>query len=86
MKEYRFKNLNIKHDGQDFLVNGTAQYIIEDFDEDGKEAGFESAVLFDAIGKDGFITSKEVLEHLANSALIVLNNDSHLCRVLGNKI
>jgi hypothetical protein len=86
MKEYRFKNLNIKHDGQDFLVNGTAQYIIEDFDEDGKEAGFESAVLFDAIGKDGFITSKEVLEHLANSTLIVLNNDSHLCRVLGNKI
>lgn len=70
----------------DFLVNGVANYVIEDFDEDGKEAGFESAELYDALGKDGYVTSKEVLSHLAETALVYLNNDSHLCRVLGNKV
>lgn len=86
MHQYRFKNLNIKHEGMDFLVNGVANYVIEDFDEDGKEAGFESAELYDALGKDGYVTSKEVLSHLAETSLVYLNNDSHLCRVLGNKV
>lgn len=86
MLQYRFKNLNIKHEGIDFLVNGTAEYVIEDYDEDGRQAAFESAHLYDALGKDGYITSEEVLSHLADSTCAVLNNDSHLCRVLGNKI
>lgn len=86
MREYRFKNLNIKHEGIDFLCNGVARYVIEDFDEDGKEAGFESAELYDALSKDGFLTSKEVLSHLADTVVATLNSDSHLCRVLGNKI
>lgn len=85
MLQYRFKNLNIKHDGIDFLVNGVGHYVVEDFEEDGKEAAFEKVELYDALGKDGYITSAEVLEHLANTSVIWLNKDSHLCRVLGNK-
>lgn len=86
MYSYRFKNLNIKHEGLEFLVNGIAFYTIEDYEEDGKQAGFEKAELYDALGKDGYITSKEVLGYLQDSVLFVLNSDSHLCRVLGGKI
>lgn len=85
MSLYRFNNLNIKHETTDFLVSGEAFYVVEDFEEDGKQAGFESAVLFDALGKNGFITSKEVLGYLANTAVETLNRDSHLCRILGAK-
>lgn len=85
MLQYRFKNLNIKHDGIDFLVNGVGHYVVEDFEEDGREAAFDKVELYDALGKDGFITSKEVLEHLSETTAAWLNNDSHLCRVLGNK-
>lgn len=86
MHQYRFKNLNIKHDGIDFLVNGVAHYVIEDFEEDGKQAGFESAELYDALGKQGYVTSKEVLAGLEDSTLTALNSDNYLCRLLGNKI
>lgn len=86
MNQYRFKNLNIKHQGFDFLVNGVANYVVDDFEEDGKEAAFESAELYDALGKDGYITSKEVLAGLADTAVSYLNRDSHLCRILGNKV
>jgi len=86
MYQYRFKNLNIKHEGMDFLVNGVAKYVIEDYEEDGRQAGFETAELYDALGKDGFITSKEVLGYLSDSTVATLNNDSHLCRILGGKI
>lgn len=86
MYQYRFKNLNIKHEGLDFLVNGIANYVIEDYEEDGKQAGFESAELYDALGKEGYITSKEVLGYLSDSTVAALNNDSHLCRILGGKI
>jgi hypothetical protein len=86
MYQYRFKNLNIKHDGLDFLVNGLAHYVIEDYEEDGKQAGFEKAELYDALGKSGYITSSEVLKGLEDSTLVALNGDSHLCRVLGNKL
>jgi hypothetical protein len=86
MYQYRFKNLNIKHDGLDLLVNGSAQYIIEDYEEDGKQASFDSAELYDALGKDGFITSKEVLGYMSDSVVETLNKDSYLCRVLGGKL
>lgn len=86
MHLYRFKNLNIKHEGLDLLVNGSAQYTVEDYEEDGKQALFESAELLDALGKDGYITSKEVLSYMSDSVVEALNMDSHLCRVLGNKI
>jgi hypothetical protein len=86
MNAYRFRNLNIKHEGLDFLVNGIAYYEIEDYEEDGKQAGFERAELYDALGKDGYVTSKEVLGYMSDTVLIALNNDSYLCRVLGNKI
>jgi hypothetical protein len=86
MYQYRFKNLNIKHDGIDFLVNGIAHYVIEDFEEDGKQAGFEKAEVYDALGRNGYITSKEVLAGLEDSTLASLNSDNYLCRVLGNKI
>lgn len=86
MKEYRFKNLSIKHDGADFLVNGLAKYVIEDYEEDGKQAGFESAVIFDAVGKSGYIHSEECKSYMEGSVLTALNQDSHLCRVLGSKI
>jgi hypothetical protein len=86
MFQYRFKNLNIKHEGLDLLVNGSAGYTIEDYEEDGKQALFESADLYDALGKDGYITSKEVLSYMADSVVETLNKDSHLCRVLGGKL
>ena len=86
MLEYRFKNLNIKHEGYDLLVNGTASYIIEDYEEDGKQALFESAVLLDALGRDGYLTSKEVLGYMSESVVETLNKDSYLCRVLGGKL
>jgi hypothetical protein len=86
MFQYRFKNLNIKHEGLDLLVNGSAGYTIEDYEEDGKQALFESADLYDALGKDGYITSKEVLSYMADSVIESLNKDSHLCRILGGKI
>jgi len=86
MYQYRFKNLNIKHDGFDFLVNGIAHYAIEDYEEDGKQAAFESAELYDALGKDGYITSKEVLGYISNSTVATLNTDNHLCRILGGQI
>lgn len=69
----------------DFLVSGEATYVVEDFEEDGKQAGFEKATLVEALGKSGFITSPEVLEHLAETAVETLNRDSHLCRILGAK-
>ena len=86
MYAYRFRNLNIKHEGLDLLVNGVAHYMIEDYEEDGKQAGFESAELYDALGKDGYVTSKEVLGYIQDTVLATLNNDSHLCRILGSKI
>lgn len=86
MFQYRFKNLNIKHEGLDLLVNGSAGYTIEDYEEDGKQALFESADLYDALGKEGYITSKEVLSYMADSVVETLNKDSHLCRILGGKI
>lgn len=86
MYSYRFKNLNIKHEGMEFLVNGIAFYTIEDYEEDGKQAGFEKAELYDALGKDGYVTSKEVLGYMQDSVLVALNSDSHLCRILGGKI
>lgn len=86
MFQYRFKNLNIKHEGLDLLVNGSAGYTVEDYEEDGKQALFETADLYDALGKDGYITSKEVLSYMADSVIETLNKDSHLCRILGGKI
>lgn len=86
MNSYRFKNLNIKHEGLDFLVNGLAYYVIEDYEEDGKQAGFETAEVYDALGAGGYVQSKEVLGHLASTAVATLNQDSHLTRILGNKI
>lgn len=86
MFDYNFKNLNIKHQGMDFLVYGNAKYTIEDYEEDGKQALFESAELYDALGKDGYVTSKEVLGYMSDSVVEALNKDSHLCRVLGGKI
>ena len=86
MLQYRFKNLNIKCGGQDFLVNGYAVYTIEDFEEDGKEAGFESVSLVDALGKDGLVTSAECLGYISEATVEHLNKDSYLCRSLGNKV
>lgn len=86
MYEYRFKNLNIKHEGIDFLVNGIAHYTIEDYEEDGKQALFEVADIYDALGKEGYVTSREVLSYMTGSVVETLNKDSYLCRILGGKI
>lgn len=82
MKEYKFSNLNIKAGGQDYLVAGVAYYSIEEFD-DGNEAGFESVKLYDAIGKEGYITSEECLKYIAEATVQNLNQNSTLCRRLG---
>ena len=86
MHQYRFKNLNVKHNGSDYLCNGLANYVIEDYEEDGKQAGFESAEIYDAVGKEGFIISQEVLKDMTDSVIATLNNDNYLCRILGGKL
>lgn len=86
MYQYRFKNLNVKHNGNDYLCNGLANYVIEDYEEDGKQAGFESAEIYDAVGKEGFIISQEVLKDMTDSVIATLNNDNYLCRILGGKL
>jgi len=86
MYQYRFKNLNIRHDGIEFLVNGLAYYVIEDYEEDGKQAGFDKAEVYDALGAGGYVKSQEVLRGLENSVLTALNQDHQLTRILGNKI
>jgi hypothetical protein len=58
---YRFKNLNVRHEGQDYLANGLAYYILEEYDDDTKEALFDKVELYDIYDKDGYVTSKEVL-------------------------
>ena len=85
MLTYRFKNLTFKHEGMDFLGNGIAHYVIEDYEEDGKQAAFEDAELFDALGKDGYVLSKECLGYLSDSVVATLNQDSHLCRVIASR-
>lgn len=86
MLEHRFKNLTIRFANEDYLVNGIAVFEIEDFDEDGKEATFVSAKLFDALSKDGYINSPECLGYLSEATVEHLNQDSTLCRSLGHKI
>lgn len=86
MNSYRFRNLNIRHEGLDFLTNGLAFYKVEDYEEDGKQAAFESAELYDALGKDGYVLSEEVKGHLADTVCKTLNEDNHLTRTLGSKI
>ena len=60
--------------------------MVEDYEEDGKQALFETVDLLDALGKDGYVTSKEVLGYMADSVIETLNKDSHLCRTLGSKV
>lgn len=86
MYQYRFKNLNIRHEGIDFLVNGLAYYVVEDYEEDGKQAGFEKAEVYDALGASGYVRSQEVLRGLEDTTVATLNQDHQLTRVLGNKI
>lgn len=89
MQNYRFKNLNIRHEGQDYLVNGIAYYIIEDYDEDGKEAFFEKVELYDILGKQGYILPEktpEVVRYFEEIVQAHLNQDSTLCRNLGYKL
>lgn len=85
MLEYKFNNLNVKCGGEDFLVSGSAFYIIEEFEEDGKEATFESAKLYDALNRTGYIHSKEVIGHIEECVVETLNQDSTLCRRLSYK-
>ncbi|CAK0756212.1 hypothetical protein CCP3SC1AL1_2230007 [Gammaproteobacteria bacterium] len=85
MLSHRFKNLEVRHEGMDFLANGTAEYIIENYDE-GNEATFEKCELYDLLGKEGYITSKEVLGIMGEVVLEQLNQNPYLCRNLGNKI
>ena len=85
MKEYIVKNKTIKCGGEDFLVSGSAFYVIEDYDEDGQEALFDSAKIHDALNRNGYITSPEVLTHLQECLVETLNKDSTLCRQLGYK-
>jgi hypothetical protein len=85
MLTHRFKNLNVKCGSTDFLVNGIAYYSVEEYDE-GNEATFEKAEIYDALGSDGYVTSKECLGYISDATLETLNKDHNLCRQLGNKL
>ncbi|CAB5178757.1 hypothetical protein UFOVP157_34 [uncultured Caudovirales phage] len=86
MLTYRFKNLEIRHQGKDYLTNGIAFYTIEDYDEDGKEALFEKVELYDALGSQGYINDQESLTLFSDIVQANLNQDSALCRSLGHKV
>jgi hypothetical protein len=85
MLSYRFKNLNIRHQGQDYLANGIGFYVVEDYEEDGKEATFEKVEVYDLIDKNGFVTSPEVLKYFGEIIQVELNQNPALCRSLGLK-
>lgn len=73
------------HDGKEFLIYGKASYIIETDAEIGAEAVFESCDIKDAIGFHGMITDRAILDPMQASLMSSLNNNEHLCRVLGSK-
>lgn len=84
MFTHRLKNLNIRYGSTDFLINGEAYYIVEDFD-DSKEATFEKVKIIDALDKQGYVTSEECLGYISDAVLENLNKDGQLCRQLGSK-
>lgn len=86
MHEYSIKNFKLKHDGKEYLVYGKAHYTIETDAETGAEAVFESVNIIDAIGFQGLITDRAVLDPMQDSLIAALNNDDHLSRMLGSGI
>lgn len=86
MHEYIIKNFKLKHDGKEFLVYGKAQYTIETDAETGAEAVFEAVNIVDAIGFQGLITDRTILDPMQESLIAALNNDDHLSRMLGSGI
>ena len=83
---HRFKNLNVRWEGKDYLANGLAYFVLEEYDDDTKEAIFDKVELYDILDKDGYCTSKEVLSRFADIVQAQLNQDSTLCRSLGSKV
>lgn len=81
---YQIKNYNFKHDGKDYLAYAKANYEVEHDAEVGSEAVFDSVELQECIGPKGFVPASE-LAGMADSLLVSLNRDGHLCRVLGSR-
>lgn len=76
---YKFKNLNFKHEGKEYLASGSATYSIDDYGEDEKEAGFDDVNAEEVIGSKG----KEFdPNRFKDSIIITLNRDERLCRML----
>lgn len=76
---YKFKNLNFKHDGKEYLASGYATYSIDDYGEDEKEAGFDDVTADEVLGSKG----REIdPDRFKDSIIITLNRDERLCRML----
>jgi chitinase len=86
MNEYNIKNFKLKHNGKEYLVYGKAQYTIETDAETGAEAVFEAVSIIDAIGFQGLITDRSILDPMQETLIAALNNDDQLSRMLGSGI
>lgn len=76
---YKFKNLNFKHEGKEYLASGYATYSIDDYGEDEKEAGFDDAFADEVLGSKGRELDPAIFK---DSIIITLNRDERLCRML----
>jgi hypothetical protein len=76
---YKFKNLNFKHEGRDYLASGYATYSIDDYGHDEREAGFDDVKVDEVLGSKGNILDTEPFK---DSIIITLNRDERLCRML----
>lgn len=86
MYQYKIKNKKLKHNGKEYLVYADANYTIETDAETGSEAVFESVHIIDAIGFQGLITDRNILDPMQESLIADLNNDDQLSRMLGSGI
>lgn len=80
---YKFKNLNFKYSGKDYLGSGTAHYVLDEYDDDTFEAGFDAAELEDVVGYSGRIKDENIIKQMNDAVVETLNRDDHLRRLLG---
>ena len=80
---YKFRNLNFKFQGKEYLGCGSAHYVVEEYDEGEFEAGFEQAELDQAIGYSGMVKDESIIKQMNDSVVEALNRDESLCRMIG---
>lgn len=83
---YKIKNLNVRCGNEDFLVSGVGYFVVDELDDNSKEATFEKVELFEIISKDGVVTSNEVRGYIEDATIIALNKNYSLLLSLAHKV